>query len=286
MIKEYRKVYDYHYHNQFLFRLGHARFQKAHPPIPLHEHGNMTEFVFLEKGTQNYQTIDKVYTVQQGEVFFTKPNEPHSTGILPEEISVIYYLIVDLCLVSEIDAFIYQSEYSRIENYFLNIHSRIFKPSPRLKMEFNRLLEIFAHPDIHFDTRIRNALAEVLIALSTLPSPEKNISTREIESSMTYIQENLNNIIHISDLAQMENMSLSAYKKKFVQVTGIPPGEYILQQKIKKSKELLLSTQLSITEIAFEYGFSSSQYFATVFKRLCYMSPSEFRKVYYTPGQK
>lgn len=280
MIREYRKVYDYYYHDQFLFRLGHVRFQKAHPPLPLHEHGNMTEFVFLEKGTQNYQTTDKVYTVRQGEVFFTQPNEPHSTGILPEEISVIYYLIVDLRLVTELDTFISQSEYTRMESYFSNIHSRIFRPSPQLKMEFDRLLEIFAQPDMHFDTHIRNALSEVLIALSTPPSPEKNISKREIESSIIYIQENLNSMIHISDLAQMENMSLSAYKKKFVQITGIPPGEYILREKIKKSKEMLLSTQLSITEIAFEYGFSSSQYFATVFKRLCYMSPSEFRKVY------
>lgn len=282
MIKEYRKVYDYYYHDQFLFRIGHARFQKAHPPIPLHEHGNKTEFVFLDKGTQNYQTTNKVYTVHQGEVFFTQPNEPHSTGILPEEISVIYYLIVDLCLVSELDIFSSHTEYAKMENYFLNIHSRIFKPSPRLKIEINRLLDIFAQPDMHFDTHIRNALSEVLIALSTPSFPEINISKREIECSLTYIRENLNNMIHISDLAQMENMSLSSYKKKFVQITGIPPGEYILQEKIRKSKDLLLSTQLSITEIAFEYGFSSSQYFATVFKRFCYMSPSQFRKVYGT----
>ena len=41
-----------------------------------------------------------------------------------------------------------------------------------------------------------------------------------------------------------------------------------------------VSGKKEAAEIAFEYGFSSSQYFATVFKRFCYMSPSQFRKVY------
>ena len=280
MGREYAQIYDYYYHNHFLFRLGHKRYQKAQPPIPLHEHGNMTEFVFLEKGTQSYQTIDEIYTVHQGEVFFTQPNEPHSTGILPEEISVLYYLIVDLCLISELDIFISENEYTKMDNYFRNIGSRIFKPSPHLTTALRRLLEIFIIPDMHFDTHIRNALSEVLISLSTPFIPGKDSHNGEIENSMTYIQNHLKEVIYVSELAQMENMSLSAFKKNFVRIAGIPPGEYILQEKIKKSKELLLSTRLSITEIAFEYGFSSSQYFATVFKRFCYMSPSQFRKVY------
>ena len=53
---------------------------------------------------------------------------------------------------------------------------------------------------------------------------------------------------------------------------------YILKKKIEKARSLLLETKLSITAIAFQCGFSSSQYFATAFKRFCRMTPSQFRE--------
>lgn len=44
-------------------------------------------------------------------------------------------------------------------------------------------------------------------------------------------------------------------------------------------EELLAATDMSVTEIAFRYGFSSSQYFATVFKRLCCSTPTQYRRM-------
>jgi len=59
---------------------------------------------------------------------------------------------------------------------------------------------------------------------------------------------------------------------------GVPPGEYILRQKIKKAEQELTGSERDITEIAYDLEFSSSQYFATVFRRYAGCSPSDFRK--------
>ena len=79
--------------------------------------------------------------------------------------------------------------------------------------------------------------------------------------------------IKIEELACQIVLSVSRFHYNFVKAAGIPPREYILRRKIDSAKNELLYSDRTVTEIAYEYGFSSSQYFATVFKRFCYMSP-------------
>ena len=119
----------------------------------------------------------------------------------------------------------------------------------------------------------------LLIALSTPFTSGKQTPAFHIERSLQYIDEHLEENIHVTGLAGLANTSLSTYNKYFIQTTGMPPGEYILNRKIEKTRGLLTSTDLSVTEIACKYGFSSSQYFATVFKRFCNMTPSQYRRL-------
>ena len=53
--------------------------------------------------------------------------------------------------------------------------------------------------------------------------------------------------------------------------------EYGLRLKIEKANHLLNANKRSITDIAYDLGFSSSQYFATVFKRYQSITPGEYR---------
>ena len=75
------------------------------------------------------------------------------------------------------------------------------------------------------------------------------------------------------------NLSLSRFKTRFKHEVGVAPGGYIIMRKVEKAKELLGDRDRSITDIAFDLGFSSSQYFATVFKKLIGLTPSEYRKL-------
>jgi len=282
MAKEVRKVYDYFYQQQWVLRLGYVQHLKAHAPLPLHKHTGMTEFVYLERGTQLYQASGKEYSVKQDEVFFTLPDELHDTGSGPEERSNLYYLIIDLSLIAQLGLFTNPDTYEELGQRFARSNDRIFPASTELPDAMKTLLKRFSKKenDMYFDTHIRNALSEVLIALLMPYHPKENDLSFDITCSLRYIQEHLDEQIHISELATLEHTSLSTYHKYFVKATGIPPGEYILRQKTEKAKELLCSTDLSITEIAGKYGFSSGQYFATVFKRFFGDSPMQYRKKY------
>ena len=65
---------------------------------------------------------------------------------------------------------------------------------------------------------------------------------------------------------------------KFKEELGITPAEYITLQKMDRAQMLLKTTNSSITDIAYQLGFSSSNYFCSVFKKTLSYSPAAYRK--------
>jgi AraC-like DNA-binding protein len=80
----------------------------------------------------------------------------------------------------------------------------------------------------------------------------------------------------LADLAREAGLSPSRFKTKFKAQMGIAPHEFILRCKMDAAKGLLASEGRSVTDTAMHLGFSSSQYFATVFKRFTQQTPIEF----------
>ena len=80
----------------------------------------------------------------------------------------------------------------------------------------------------------------------------------------------------LDELADSVHLSASRFKAKFKEQTGIPPAEYLLRRKVEAARRLLAAGQ-RVTEVAFALGFSSTQYFATAFKRFANLQPREVR---------
>lgn len=64
----------------------------------------------------------------------------------------------------------------------------------------------------------------------------------------------------------------------FSAVEGSTIEQYIIHQKVEKVKELLTYNELSLSEIAWELGYSSNSYLTNQFKKVTGMTPGEFRK--------
>ena len=92
---------------------------------------------------------------------------------------------------------------------------------------------------------------------------------------LQYIERHLDEPVHVPRLAEIARLSESRFKARFKREMGVPPAEFWLRQKITRAT-ILLRTR-NVTAVAYELGFSSSQYFATVFKRYTLESPSRFR---------
>jgi len=83
----------------------------------------------------------------------------------------------------------------------------------------------------------------------------------------------------VEDLAALLNISRVQLYRKVKAVLGIGVGDYINNYRLERSKELLKSTTLNISEIAYSCGFASPNYFSTAFKSKYSVSPKDFRNV-------
>jgi AraC-like DNA-binding protein len=83
----------------------------------------------------------------------------------------------------------------------------------------------------------------------------------------------------LNELAEMAYLSRFHFNRVFATVAGVPPGEFMTALRFDKAKELLLTTDLSVTDVCFEVGFSSLGTFSTRFTQLVGVSPAEFRRL-------
>lgn len=81
----------------------------------------------------------------------------------------------------------------------------------------------------------------------------------------------------VADLARMVDCSVSHLCASFTDEVGQSIHQYLLENRIARAKRLLRDSDVSITQLALELGFSSSQHFAKQFKKSCAMSAREWR---------
>lgn len=80
--------------------------------------------------------------------------------------------------------------------------------------------------------------------------------------------------VTLPDLARACRLSCSHFSQAFRQTVGCPPHQWLLSQKIERSKELILNSDQSLSEIALATGFADQSHFTRVFSRLVHKSPA------------
>lgn len=103
---------------------------------------------------------------------------------------------------------------------------------------------------------------------------KENASVRK---AITYIKENYQKNITLSELGDITGYSPNHFQRLFIQTIGISPSKYLEKVRINQAKYLLIENEKSLSEIAYECGFSSQSYFSKVFKRHTLLSPYDFQ---------
>jgi AraC family transcriptional regulator len=98
-----------------------------------------------------------------------------------------------------------------------------------------------------------------------------------------FMRARLSEDISLDDLAAEARLSTFHFSRMFRQSLGVPPRVYLTRLRVQKACELLEMTDLPVTEIAFEVGYSSNQVLARVFLKHMRMSPSDYRRAVRDP---
>jgi AraC family transcriptional regulator len=100
-----------------------------------------------------------------------------------------------------------------------------------------------------------------------------------VERAIGAMRGRLNEPLELSTLAKIAITSPYHFLRVFEEITGISPGRFLAALRIEKAKELLLRTDLSVTDICFEVGYSSLGSFTSNFTELVGTSPTKLRRI-------
>lgn len=98
--------------------------------------------------------------------------------------------------------------------------------------------------------------------------------------ALNYIDNNFRNDFSVAALAEISGVSQQYLCRIFKQTMNLRPNEYITSRRLMEAKRLLSESDMSVSEVAAQSGFSDTGYFCTVFRRYESITPVEYRKLY------
>ena len=101
---------------------------------------------------------------------------------------------------------------------------------------------------------------------------------RRLARVVEYIRNHLDQPLAVSALCRLAEMSQSHFSKLFKLSTGLAPHQFVLQERINRSKELLRQGSTKIVDIALGVGFENQAHFTTVFGNFVGMTPRQFQR--------
>lgn len=140
-----------------------------------------------------------------------------------------------------------------------------------LLIRLNKLMEMRQILQQKYSSALLNGQTQTTAVDNPIDAFMKKIEKAIIEGFQ-------NEKFSVNELAEVVHLSRSHVHRKIKALTGMSTAIYIRKVRLQKSKELLQTTNLAISEIAYQVGFKSPVYFSQVFKETFGESPRKLRK--------
>jgi AraC-like DNA-binding protein len=238
---------------------------------------------YILSGKKAYHTPGCSKLLKAGDAFFVKKGACIIEKFFEEPLCIITFFIPDSYLQS----------FMR-ENKSLKPASPLPRPGNELliPLQVNSIMTAYFDsliPYFYSDTKPSEELLELKfreLLLNILSNPENldlgiyfhHLLAPRYDPFQQTMEANCLYNLSLQDYARMLNLSLSTFKRQFVSVYKISPGQWLQDQKLNHAHKLLISTDKPIADISFESGFENSTHFSHLFKKRFGSSPLSYRK--------
>lgn len=270
---------------------GTGRRSKKDAFCDLHIHSEFELLKMLDGHTEFY-IYGKEYKLESGDVIFVNSRVPHSTAIHKD--SAAFFIQFHTNIHPD-DNEIRMSKYlSRFINV-ANADVVVFKCGTDINRSISDCLDIirteYTKKENSYDIFIKGYIYNILATLyrnGIIVHPESFFETGSVKKVLPvleYIDENYSSQLTLSQMSELINVNEFYFCRLFKKTFNIPAVQYLNFVRVCKAEKLLLSTDKTVSEVAFETGFSSVSYFTRIFKKYKYCTPGEYKKIKYEPGR-
>ncbi|MBB6734344.1 helix-turn-helix domain-containing protein [Cohnella zeiphila] len=233
----------------------------------------MGQFVlqYVVEGRADYPVGGRLYSTVKGDLLFHRPGEPHSILTLEGEPYV--------CL-----SFVFhfgKSEFP-VHRLFGETHLLGNYAGTEIEKKLNRLVLLYRQPSLSSQLQAQGLLLEVLGETAAGLNRTRDGSAVEARTKakllllQNHIREHYAENVQHSDLEHIAGLSRNYIIVQFKRQFGLTPMQYLTWVRIQKARELALQTNLSVSEIAGQVGYSDVHTFGRMFKKKTGTSLSQF----------
>lgn len=260
----------------------------------MHKH-DFIEIAYVISGSGVHIVGENRYETSRGDLFVINSDMPH--GFFPKEGGVgppvVYNCVfmpqfLDLSLFSA-------NHFTDVLSSFLfkSLFPDDFTPQPDLRLggaEFSEIGDLFEkmyseykQMNMGYVDILRAYLIELIIKIFRYMDKSSGAKPAQkkqelISRAIAYMKLNYDSDITLSDLAMQSFISKNYFSRLFKQVTGTNFSDYIQYLRIDQACTLLKTTDMKVTDISSQVGFSDVKFFYEVFKKITGKTPGDFRK--------
>lgn len=262
-------------------------------PILAHAHWHYyIEILYMIEGNARAVLGGEEYPFREGDMVLINGREVHAVFGEPEATTRYIVLKFDPALLYTTERTLFESKYVLPFTMNGTTSQKVFtaaeladSPIPAL---LRAILKEFEDKAYGFELAIRTDIGRLFlwvirnwqakgIQLDANPSL-KEIDILRLQKVFDYLDGNFKHNITVETVAAMLNMSYSYFSRYFKSLIGKTFSEYLTYVRITEAEKMLLTTDLNITEVALESGFSNSSYFIQQFRDQKGLSPKQFKK--------
>ncbi len=244
-----------------------------------HLHRNDFEILHILSGEGTIMIKDELYELNSNTVVFIEGSDTHYTSpkfpkqYIRNKIIFPYEKVMELAKT--------MSAEDIIERLFLNggaVISVDADSSDKIDRCFYALSKLSQSDAQKFNINLFINIFTILnVAVTNADCQVKNIKNK-ISEVISFLNKNLHNKLTLDLICEEINVSKYYLCKIFKNTVGMTIFKYVEYLRISRSKELLIKTDLSISDISQKVGFESFAYFSKVFKKHEKCTPSRYRK--------
>lgn len=255
--------------------------------VPWHWHEEL-ELNYVKQGAMKVITTNSEYTIHEGEAFFINTNVMEMKEALKDtdvHTIEIAHLFHPVFLSGHFQS-LFESKYMNPILKNRQIEVVVMTPQTKSGKHMIRLLKAAESLQEKTDTefQIRNILSEAWLVLTQeLNENAKNLppvtlaNQDRIRYMLAFIHRSYAEKISLGQIAASANISEREALRCFQKTLKRTPFDYLNEYRLNQAKKLLCETDLSVTQIALQTGFSDGAYFGKVFRKMYHMTPKEYQ---------